>query len=134
MTYPTLEHAYQAAKTLDASQRELIRLAPTPGIAKRLGNKVTLREDWNSLRLDVMRSLLRRKFFPGSELAQKLVDTGQADLIEVNDWQDFFWGKCNGRGDNHLGRLLMQLRWDLSMWKPGDEWILNMEEVLPHAT
>lgn len=58
MLYPTLEHAYQAAKTLDRSEREAIRRLDSPGKAKRAGLKVTLRHDWESKKLGQMRSLL----------------------------------------------------------------------------
>lgn len=57
-----------------------------------------------------MAALLAEKFHPGSELAEKLVATSPAELIEGNTWGDRFWGVCNGKGFNHLGRLLMQRR------------------------
>lgn len=38
--YPSVEHAYQAAKTKNKKDREKIRLAPTAGIAKKLGNRL----------------------------------------------------------------------------------------------
>lgn len=112
-SYPTTEHAFQAAKTEDLAQRERIRLAATPGIAKRLGRSVTLRPGWNELRLGVMSELLRRKFtIP--ELRWQLLATGDAELIEGNYWNDRFWGVCRGQGENHLGRLLMELRKELA--------------------
>ncbi len=44
------------------------------------------------------------------ELAQKLINTGDAELIEKNYWHDYFWGECNGKGENWLGKILMQIR------------------------
>ena len=108
--YPTVEHAFAAAKTLDPAERELIRLAPRPGDAKRLGRQVVLRPGWDDLRVEVMRRLLARKFAPGTELAARLLATGDARLVEGNTWGDRFWGVCRGQGWNQLGQLLMERR------------------------
>lgn len=107
--YPTAEHAYQAFKTFDTNERIAILEAPTPGKAKRLGAKATLRSDWETIKIDVMRLLLVRKF-EDPELRQKLLDTGDAELIEGNTWGDTFWGVCDGFGHNHLGKSLMEVR------------------------
>lgn len=107
--WPTAEHAYQAAKTKEWDWMQRIKLAETPGMAKRLGRRAPLRPDWDRLRLVAMESILRAKF-AGPEMRSRLLDTGNALLIEGNDWGDTFWGVCDGRGENHLGRLLMSLR------------------------
>lgn len=121
------EHHFQAAKTQDVEAQTLILRATTPKEAKRLaqakgmqelsaklGREISLREDWDEVRLEVMRDLLKRKFSDPT-LRQKLLQTKNANLIEGNFWHDTFWGVCNcsrhlGQGDNHLGELLMQLR------------------------
>jgi len=108
--YPTLEHAYQAAKTLDEEERRKIALAAAPKEAKRLGSSLALRPDWDDIRLCIMEELLCRKFAPGSDLAGGLIATHPAELIEGNFWNDTYWGVCRGRGENHLGRLLMKIR------------------------
>lgn len=107
--YPSTEHAYQAAKTLDKGLRSKIRQADSPGKAKRLGGKLKLREDWETVKLGVMENILRQKF---SEplLKMKLQNTAPKELIEGNHWNDTFWGICNGEGSNHLGKLLMKIR------------------------
>ncbi len=114
VTYPTVEHAFQAAKTLDSGYRQAICTADTPARAKRLGRLVPLRADWEKVKFDVMRSLLDQKFAPGTELAQKLIATYPEELIEGNTWGDRFWGAVlvSGQwdGSNWLGRLLMQIR------------------------
>jgi N-glycosidase YbiA len=111
--YPTVEHAYQAAKTFDLEWRAEIRSAHRPGEAKRLGQKVSMRDDWNSVRLVVMLDLLRQKFFLHDDLAALLLETGERELIEGNYWGDKFWGVCNGEGQNRLGLALMQVRDEL---------------------
>lgn len=111
MTYPTVEHAYQAAKTLDPNEREWVRLAITPGDAKRRGRRVTVSADWESRKLQVMEDLLRQKFDPSrDQLYKMLLGTRGRGLVEGNDWGDTFWGVCRGEGQNHLGRLLMKIR------------------------
>jgi hypothetical protein len=54
--------------------------------------------------------LLMQKFTRHPQLARELVGTGDAELVEGNTWGDEFWGVCNGRGSNQLGRLLMEVR------------------------
>lgn len=125
--YPTAEHAFQAAKTLDPIVRRRISRAATPGIAKRIGQSVELRPMWDDIKLDVMKMILRSKF-EDSELREDLLATGDAVLIEGNTWGDRFWGACIGPdatlprwddgsgyiyGENHLGHLLMELRDEL---------------------
>jgi len=108
--YPSSEHAFQAAKTFDKSERENIRRANTPGIAKKLGRKLSLRKDWESVRDGIMLDILRIKFNSHPDLAQKLLDTGDAKLVEGNWWNDTYWGVCDGVGKNKLGITLMQVR------------------------
>lgn len=110
--YPSTEHAYQAAKTFDIGERMSILEAKTPGEAKRLGKKVTLREDWDKVKLSVMEDLLRQKFTKVA-LRARLLLTGEAELIEGNTWGDTFWGVCGGVGENHLGKILMKIRNEL---------------------
>ena len=107
--YPSAEHAFQAAKTLDFEMRRKIAATLKPGQAKRMGRSVVLREDWDSVKLDVMRRILELKFSVPS-LKAKLLATGDAHIVEGNTWNDRFWGVCNGVGANHLGKLLMALR------------------------
>lgn len=115
LTYPTVEHAFQASKFPDGSEEhEKIRTATTPGIAKKLGRTLGLpRENWNDIRVELMGRLLRLKFSRGSPLATKLLETEYAELVEGNSWGDKFWGVCKGEGENMLGKLLMTIREEL---------------------
>jgi len=109
ITYPSTEHAYQAAKTTNDIIRKRMSHLHSPGEAKREGNKVTLRPDWEAVKDNIMLTLLRIKFkIP--ELKTKLIDTGEEELIEGNYWGDRYWGVCGGTGKNMLGKLLMQVR------------------------
>ena len=110
--YPSSEHAYQAAKTVDPSQREAIARLATAGEAKKAGQKLKLRPDWELVKIEVMASILRVKFSHPS-YGHRLKATEPAELIEGNYWGDEFWGVCKGKGENHLGKLLMQIREEL---------------------
>jgi ribA/ribD-fused uncharacterized protein len=109
VTYPTVEHAYVAAKTLDPARRAEIAATAKPGDVKRLGRKLKLRGDWDEIKLSVMEDLVRQKF-AHPELRRALSATGNEDLVEGNSWGDTFWGVCRGVGQNHLGRILMRVR------------------------
>lgn len=109
-TYPTVEHAYQASKTLDIEARRKIAAVKNPGHAKRMGKFVKWRPDWVKCKLPMMRALVMQKFSTHASLRKMLLDTGDAELIEGNTWGDTFWGVCDGRGENHLGKILMDVR------------------------
>ncbi len=115
ITYPTSEHAYQAAKFAPGSpQRADILRAPSSDHAKRLGKQAGQRADWEAVRVAVMRQVLASKFADPT-LAARLLATGSAHLEEGNTWCDRFWGvcycaACGGQGANQLGTLLMELR------------------------
>ena len=108
--YPTVEHAFQAAKTLDVKQREHVQVAHTPGEAKRRGRRVTLREDWEKIKVEVMEELVTQKFTHHNALREKSIATEDAEIVEGNTWGDTFWGQVNGEGQNHLGKILMRVR------------------------
>lgn len=117
--YPSVEHAFQAAKTDDPEERRSIRENPSPVTAKHIGRRVTLRPGWDHLRFGIMEMLVRHKFTRHFELREKLLATGDAELIEGNTWRDMTWGavwnKDKGRwvGKNHLGQTLMKVRHEL---------------------
>jgi N-glycosidase YbiA len=119
MEFPSVEHAYVAAKTLDPQVRERIRQLPTAADAKRFGRKIgksiPFRPAWNDeFRIRLMRDLLSQKF-TSPHLRKQLIATADEMLIESGHWHDVFFGicscpKCGGRGQNWLGVLLMEIR------------------------
>jgi hypothetical protein len=110
LEYVSTEHAYQAAKTADPAERRRIRESQKPGDAKRLGKQVKMRTDWEQIKIGVMKDLVLQKFTKHKELKEKLLATGDMYLEETNTWRDFVWGVCNGKGQNHLGKILMEVR------------------------
>lgn len=113
LTFPTVEHAYQAAKTTVREFQEAIQECDTPGKAKRMGRAITIRKNWDVIKNDVMLALLRQKFGCSLELTFKLLATGDAHLEEGNDHGDMYWGTVHGFGQNHLGKMLMKVRSEL---------------------
>lgn len=113
MIFPSVENAYQAAKTRNRKIREEFQNIE-PKEAKKLGNKITLRLDWENIKVRVMRELTYRKYLSNTILLHLLFDTGTAYLEETNTWNDKFWGVCNGEGRNELGKILMEVRRNLS--------------------
>ena len=110
--YPTVEHAFQAAKTMDLNERIKIANMNTPGKAKRAGRKVALRPDWEQVKFEVMKELITIKFL-NPDLKAKLLATKNAELVEGNTWNDTCWGVCKGIGQNNLGKILMEVRENL---------------------
>src|SRR6187399_1920660 len=107
LKYPSTEHAYQAAKTLNKQMRVLFTdKTLTPGRAKGVGKKLDLRSDWESVKIGVMETLVREKFTKHPKLLQRLLETGDELLVEGNTWGDKFWGQVNGEGENWLGKTL----------------------------
>jgi len=111
--YPSSEHAYQAAKTTDKKMRKKIAQQPTAWEAKALGQKVVIREDWEKRKVETMYRILRAKFKQNEYVRELLLATGDVELVEGNIWGDTFWGICEGKGENHLGKLLMRIRGEL---------------------
>lgn len=109
--YSSVEAAYQAAKTLDSQKRVPFKTASAAD-AKKLGNRLELRADWEDVKLHIMEGLLRQKFRE-EPFKSQLKATGDMELIEGNYWGDTFWGVCQGVGENNLGKLLMKIRGDL---------------------
>lgn len=112
--YPSVENFYVAMKTKDLTLRNHISNIAKPGDVKRFGRGLDIREDWEQVKLPMMEEGLRQKFAnPG--LKNMLLATGDQELVEGNTWGDVFWGVDlrKGKGENHLGKLLMKIRDEL---------------------
>lgn len=110
--YMHTEGMFQAFKVHDEKEKDkMSELSPSQ--AKKYGKKVPLRKDWEQVKDECMYKCLVEKFTQHKDLGQKLLDTGDALLVEGNTWGDRYWGVCRGKGENHLGILLMMVREDL---------------------
>ena len=126
--FPSTENAYQAMKSFDTDYRIKCSICG-PGVSKRLGKTVELREDWEDANIIIMYDLLKQKF-QNPDLQKKLLSTGRLELIEGNNWHDNFWGDChcdkckNIVGQNRLGKLLMKVRSEIFYLK-----IIERDEI-----
>ena len=117
--YPTAEHAYQAGKAAKPAVREWILKAPTPALAAMAAHGLyawDIVPNWASIKVDRMRAVLRAKFTQNESLQEILLGTGARRLVEAgttNNAVNRFWGEVNGKGENTLGKLLMELREEL---------------------
>lgn len=127
-SFKTVEHAYQAMK-FDRPDiwKMFAEEIETPALAKKISKELTGRiRFWDLLKDDFMFKLLRLKFSPyntqNNHLWKKLMATEDAVLVEGNTWGDFYWGVCDGRGENKLGNMLMDIRASLRSsqlyWEP----------------
>lgn len=122
--YPSVEHAYQAAKTTDEEKRVQFQ-APelTAKEAKKLGKRLKVRPEWTAnekFKLGIMEGLIRQKFSDlNPELKEKLLATKNEGIVEGNWWNDDFWGIFfkTGTGCNHLGKIIMKIRRELQQKK-----------------
>lgn len=114
--YPTSEHAYQAGKASKPVVREWILNAPTPSLAAMAAHGLYVWDvvpNWAQIKFDRMRAVLRAKFEQHADLKDLLLSTGNARLVEagtVNNAVNRLWGEVDGKGENTLGVMLMELR------------------------
>lgn len=116
ITFPTSEHAYQAGKARKPAVREWILSAPTPALAAMAAHGLYVWDvvpNWAQIKFDRMRAVLRAKFDQNTDLRDLLLSTGDARLVEVgtvNNAVNRLWGEVDGKGENMLGVMLMELR------------------------
>lgn len=110
--WPSVEHYFQGMKFEDEEERERVRAARHPKIARRLGRRrlVKIRKDWPKIRRVIMTRATYTKCRTHPEVAQRLLDTGDKTLVETSLY-DYFWG-CgrDRRGGNVYGQVLMDVR------------------------
>ena len=115
-TYKTAEHLYQALKTKNRKQRAMIRKCKTPRDAKRKGQNILLRSDFQQVKNNLMLMVVRLKFLQNPMLKIWLKNTKDKKLTEGNRWHDNYWGDCSCskckkiKGQNQLGKTLMKIR------------------------
>lgn len=110
LLFRSSEAAFQAQKCPERAN-EFLNLSPDE--AKRMGRKINIRSDWESVKDTVMYEIVLAKFSQNEALKKKLIDTGDAFLAEENWWGDKYWGTVNGVGRNQLGKTLMKVRREL---------------------
>jgi len=112
--YPSSEHAYMSFKSDDIEWKNICTQRHiSPGKIKRLSKSVDLPSNWETTgKIYAMQAAVFAKFTQNEDLKKRLMDTGDAFIVEENDWKDTFWGVCSKsrKGHNYLGGILMTLR------------------------
>lgn len=109
-TFHTREAAFQATKTRSLVHVNHLISEFDPLRAIRYGRQIPLIEGWRFKRIDCMYNVVLRCVLQNENLAQALLQTANDNLAHGNNWGDTFWGVYYGKGDNHLGRILMHCR------------------------
>lgn len=116
LRFDTSEAAYHWEKFPDAPEvRDMLLEAPSAHAAFKIAEsqKVFRRPDWDEVKLDVMREILRAKADQHEYVRRKLLATGDRELVE-DSWRDSYWGWGPNRdGQNMLGKLWMEVRAEL---------------------
>lgn len=129
ITYKNNEAAFQAQKCVNDADRKAFSTL-NPSEAKKKGRHVVLRPDWEDVKFNLMRKIVKAKFEQNPDLARKLDDTGDAQLEEGNTWGDRIWGTVNGAGQNNLGKILMQVRKELRQKRTNT---INYNNIIKNA-
>jgi hypothetical protein len=112
VVWATVEHYFQAQKFLGTAHEDAVRLAKTPHIAKMMGNDRAhpLRDDWQTVKDDIMRLAVRRKFEAHADIREILLSTGDLPIVEDSPY-DYYWG-CGAErtGRNMLRNILVETR------------------------
>jgi len=113
--WPTTEHYFQAQKYLGQYRFFIIANAATPRIAADLGRDraIPLREDWEQVKISVMKACVLAKVQQYPMIKDLLLSTGDEEIIEDSPI-DYYWGcGADGTGKNMLGKILMEIRSEL---------------------
>ncbi|WP_082845409.1 NADAR family protein [Paraburkholderia caribensis] len=117
--FPTAEHAYQAGKARKPQVREWLLAAPSPSLLAMAAHGLyvwDIAPEWSKTKFDRMKRVLTAKYSQHDDLRKLLLGTGDAVLIEtatVDNAVNRLWGEVNGKGQNKLGQLLMEVRDEL---------------------
>jgi ribA/ribD-fused uncharacterized protein len=122
LMFPNSEGAYMSCKNDNREDHVKLSEMKTAREAREYGQKIHIRSNWEDVKYDSMKNVLRDKFTRNLHLGIKLLETGDRQLVEGGTWHDQFWGICNcskhqGEGKNALGQILMEIRDELNELK-----------------
>lgn len=110
--WKTSEHYYQAQKFKNKEVQKLIINAPTPKLASEIGRdrRYKIRDDWDEIKQDIMFEAVLFKFQANHDILFKLLETGDEEIIEKTEKENY-WG-CGPLkdGQNNYGKILAKVR------------------------
>ena len=115
LVYNSSEAAFQAQKVIDKNKKKDFCNIP-PNEAKRLGRRIHLRKDWESVKDQIMYEIVKAKFSQNKDFKDLLLQVKEP-IVEDNTWGDTYWGVCNGIGQNKLGKILERIKKELELKK-----------------
>ena len=113
--FNSVENAYMSMKSTDVEWVKFCE-EKSPVLVKKKSRSIDVRSDWDDIKLKAMDHCLKQKFNQ-EPFRTKLINTLDENIVEGNWWGDVFWGvnlKVDPNvGENHLGRLIMEIRKEL---------------------
>ena len=146
-TYPTVEHAFHAQKIdpkdsqLDAYKTKLSDKDLKPSEAKKIGGKRSFKEnnykfrnDWDKIKLKLMKEITEEYYKENPKFLTKLKETGNKELLHTGPRIDKFWGITKDGGENHHGKILMEIRDNMilpkKLTKEGKKWAKEASKLM----
>ncbi len=120
--YLSNEHFYQAMKFTNKDKQRMISNHDFKGLKGYVRTLGPINPDWDNIRNSVMRTGLEYKFnLP--RFKTLLLSTGDEEIVERNTWRDTYWGVYQGKGENRLGKMLMEIRDKLKIINENPNWM-----------
>ena len=149
-SYPTVEHAFHAQKIdpedpqSESYKTKLSDKDLKANEAKKLGgkasfkeNKYQFRDDWDKIKLKLMKEITEEYYKANPKYLKKLKETGKKELLHSGPRIDKFWGITKDGGENHHGKILMEIRDKMEMpiktkklTKEGKKWAKEASKVM----
>ena len=113
--WKTTEHYFQAQKFAGTEHEEQVRLTPGPRAAAEMGRDRNrpLRTDWESVKESVMKDALLAKIDQYPTIKELLISTGDAEIVEHTENDNYWADGGDGSGKNRLGVIWMEIRKEL---------------------
>lgn len=117
LDFPSAENAFQAMRSPDPDIRASFRYM-TPYRAAYAGPRMRRSmPGWNEMQKDVMRQILETKFSDPDLRKYLLASSGPIEITNMrheNYWGSCACARCHRTGQNRLGKMLEELRSELS--------------------
>jgi predicted NAD-dependent protein-ADP-ribosyltransferase YbiA (DUF1768 family) len=108
LVYPSVACALLAARSQDVDVRTRIATASSLTEARVIADATPVRADWPQIEERSVRYLVRLKFASHPELAERLLDLRDDEIVAETD---AVWGLSeDGAGENRLGPMLRWIR------------------------